>query len=932
MKTPSILFALLAALLLTALSCRIFGPRDNPLDPDSPDYQYPSLSFDSTVLAEGDTIVIDTLTLVLSGNHEANVFRWRIEYPHDTTEWSPWEGRGELDHTIAITGVGTGPFSLHLQTAYDPVNGDITDSIVALVKWTEPNALENSKPFFEHVPGKQTVKRGWPLTLHFVASDADSDSLEWSLLEGPWENGAVELNVSGDTAQVTFTCNDSGTFPLKLSVDDGTDSATAMVSIRVDLVSVNSAPIISMIGNVLPVLPGDTGNFVFYLSDADGDSITTLVEEIFNEDSAVTFYSRVADTLVVSLIPSYPGLYRIRASACDSELCDSAIAILTVDDAPVNAPPLYTSVPTDLSLTASKPDTITIKGFDADGDILAFAVSNKESFGAGQVTELLTQDSLVLALWFDEPGERKIHVSLTDNRDTTDTSFSVMITPADTTPPVLVSTFAPDTVVLGDSSTIVGVIATDDHGLEGVRFKRGNDTLETETTGDSLFQANVTGLAPNIVTTITIEAWDQEGNQAYLEIYVRYDPTVHDNTGPIIAAVGTTPSSGSLVRTESIELAFTITDGAGISRAGYSMQDSPGDTIFLTPDSQGKVTIPAELSPGANTFTLWALDDSPQRNKTVKSHTLVLNRSPDLTLVTPQQGEVGVSRKVNFRWLVNDADDDSIFSELLVGLSSTVLEPVALPSVSDTMSFSGAAGRDYYWQVRAWDNHDTVLSGIRTFTVNNPPQCVLTSPNPGEMMRSAPITLRWSGSDDDPADLSDLRYDLYIDTVPEPGNKVLSSSSANRYDFDPVEVGRRYYWRVVVSDGKETYATPVSDFDVKPAASIVSGPYNDTLYVPMKKETVLITGPNGTSEVGFHVAVDGYGNSFQWHRNGNVIDNSNYQTYIPTEFKHGDRYWCVVSNGLGKPDTSKVATLYIAYKVCLQDKETNEPITEEYIM
>ncbi|MBD3315646.1 MAG: SUMF1/EgtB/PvdO family nonheme iron enzyme [Chitinivibrionales bacterium] len=269
-----------------------------------------------------------------------------------------------------------------------------------------------------------------------------------------------------------------------------------------------------------------------------------------------------------------------------------------------------------------------------------------------------------------------------------------------------------------------------------------------------------------------------------------------------------------------------------------------------------------------------------------------------------------------FRWLVNDPDGDTPYSELLVGLSSSALDPVALPTIDDTMAFAGSAGRDYYWQIRVWDNHDTTESGVRTFTVNTPPTCALTSPNPGEMHRSAPITLRWSGADDEPADLSELRYDLYIDTAQEPTHKVLSSSTATRYDFDPELVGRTYYWRVVVSDGKETYATPVSDFDVGEAAKIVEGPVDDTMCV---NGTCPFVSTTWWRYATFSVKTQGEPNSLQWFRNGNAITGATGHTLTVTEDEHGDRYRCIVSNGLGDPDTSEEAALSVVYCVYFYD-------------
>jgi VCBS repeat-containing protein len=97
----------------------------NPFDPDDPNYVYPSFVVDTTrsTISDGDTLKEETLRIVLIGNDEVNLFRWRL----DSTNWSDWTGQGVSEHVITLSALDTGWHELHVQTCYDP-SSHIADS------------------------------------------------------------------------------------------------------------------------------------------------------------------------------------------------------------------------------------------------------------------------------------------------------------------------------------------------------------------------------------------------------------------------------------------------------------------------------------------------------------------------------------------------------------------------------------------------------------------------------------------------------------------------------------------------------------------------------------------------------------------------------------------------------------------------------------
>ncbi|HSQ47367.1 MAG TPA: hypothetical protein VLM44_10685, partial [Lutibacter sp.] len=76
---------------------------------------------------------------------------------------------------------------------------------------------------------------------------------------------------------------------------------------------------------------------------------------------------------------------------------------------------------------------------------------------------------------------------------------------------------------------------------------------------------------------------------------------------------------------------------------------------------------------------------------------------------------------------------------------------------------------------------------------------VLVSPALNSVQTAATVNLQWTASDVDASDA--LMYDVYFGTVNPPTAIVSSNQSANSSNRT-VTASTKYYWKVVVKDGK----------------------------------------------------------------------------------------------------------------------------------
>lgn len=190
------------------------------------------------------------------------------------------------------------------------------------------------------------------------------------------------------------------------------------------------------------------------------------------------------------------------------------------------------------------------------------------------------------------------------------------------------------------------------------------------------------------------------------------------------------------------------------------------------------ITIPKYEILSKGTKYYWKIVVSNGKNKPVSGDiweftTTTGNYAPKVKrIISPKEGETGVSLTPKFEWEAYDPDGDKLYFDLYIGTE----ELTKLVSNLETTSYELSQDKkltsktEYKWKIIVKDNKGgQTESGIYKFTtVNTPPTMpTLIEPKDGETIYSISnqLTLSWECNDPDG---DELMYDVYLGTDSNP--------------------------------------------------------------------------------------------------------------------------------------------------------------------
>ena len=200
--------------------------------------------------------------------------------------------------------------------------------------------------------GNETVAENASIAITLVASDADNDSLTYTV------NAPANGSLSGTAPNLTYTHDGSETTAdsFTFAVNDGTEnSAIATVSITVN--AVNDAPV--AIGDSVVINEGDAPVITLDASDAEGDALTfTMAASPTNGNASFTAPGQVTYTPNAGFTGTDSFAYSIE----DGEFTSSATVLISVFPSGASLPEatsngwkfdITTEIATTLGLDAS---------------------------------------------------------------------------------------------------------------------------------------------------------------------------------------------------------------------------------------------------------------------------------------------------------------------------------------------------------------------------------------------------------------------------------------------------------------------------------------------------------------------------------------------------------------------------------------------------
>lgn len=180
------------------------------------------------------------------------------------------------------------------------------------------------------------------------------------------------------------------------------------------------------------------------------------------------------------------------------------------------------------------------------------------------------------------------------------------------------------------------------------------------------------------------------------------------------------------------------------------------------------------------------------------------------SLKTPTNNLICINNVVFFDWNGStDADSDPITYKLDIATDANFTTDLISNSTSNlSKEVTLQKGKYYYWRVKAVDskNNSSAYTPVYKFytemtaVLNHVPFLpVLVSPALNASVSTSSVSLSWTAVD---SDNDSLKYDVYFGTVNPPTQKVATDIATASYTATSLTSGTKYYWNVLVKDGK----------------------------------------------------------------------------------------------------------------------------------
>jgi PGF-pre-PGF domain-containing protein len=616
--------------------------------------------------------------------------------------------------TLSLAPDGSFSTSLNLATGANLITLEARDNslnaitVTLTVTYTPPSVSDTQPPtLLVDQPLEDQIFAASAITMSGSATDA---------------SGIFSVTVNGNDVEV----EPDGSFSTSLALAEGANTITTVATDNSP--NRNTATVTRTVTYTPPLVPDTTPPTLIVASPLDREEVavnSVAVSGSASDESGIFTVS--VNGAPVSLAPD--GSFSSAITLAEGA---NTIIIVATDNSPsrntatVTRTVTYTPslVPDNLSaeLIITQPannslfqnDEITVSGFATDASGIYTVYVNGYAVSVAAAGSF--SNTVVLA-----EGENTITITAADNSPSMNTATvtrTVMYTPPpvpDTTPPNLIITHPLDGQTFASNEITVTGFVTDESGIYAVTVNGGPVTIALD---DSFSRRIPLKLGSNTITVTAIDASELR-NTATVTITVTYTPpVVTDTTAPALTIYQ--PVQGTVFAYNEILVSGTTADESGIRSVTIN-----GDAVALAPD--GSFNTPYILTEGANTLTIVATDNSPNRNTKTVVRTVtyspppVPDTTPPILVVNePPQNAVFNRHEVMMSGTVSDEGGRVTVTvngdAIAVALDGSFSAPVILTAGANAIT------------VRAADSSGNIATIVRSVTYSPPPVPDTTPP------------------------------------------------------------------------------------------------------------------------------------------------------------------------------------------------------------
>jgi|GEM_PF-670259 len=525
-------------------------------------------------------------------------------------------------------------------------------------------------------------------TMSFTASASDSDGdalvYTWNMGNGTTKTGAA----------VTQAYSAAGTYNVSVTVTDGKGgSDTKSISATVN-VPVNTPPVLSAVPTCAPnpAIVNQVVSCTATATDANSDPLTYTWD--MGNGATLTGAS-------VSQIYTAAGVFTIRVTVSDGKGgSDTKTVSLTVNNPPVNHPPVLAAVPTSSPNPALVGQTMafTASATDSDNDPITY------TWDMGNGT---TKTGASVALAYSAAGVYTVSVTVTDGKGGSDSksiSATVNVQAASQNhAPVLAAapTCNPNPVIVGQTVSLLASATDSDSDPLVYTWNMGNGSVQTGASINYVYNAVGTYTA-----MVTVQ--DGKGGSDTKSVTITVNPVaVPVNHPPVLVAAPScspNPVNGGLAMNFSASatdpdndpLTYTWNMGNGQTRTGAAFSQ-----VYSTPGTYTVSVTVTDGRGGSDTKTVSA----------VVNPAAPTNSPPTITSVPTYSPNPGIAgQPVMFTIAAADPNNDPLTYTWDMGDGTTC--------VGSTVSKTYATDAQYNVIVRITDGKGGSIAVLVLATIN----------------------------------------------------------------------------------------------------------------------------------------------------------------------------------------------------------------------